>query len=143
MKPGQEIDVGIGHGKTLIIRYIGISERHDDGSRRAFFELNGEPHSMRVAERNDAKQALRNPKAELDNPHHIGAPVAGKVASISASTGGSVRRGQILATLEAMKMEVTLRASLDAVVDKIHIRLGTLVDAGDLMMSMRSESASQ
>ena len=48
MKKGEEITVDIEPGKTLIIKYLTISDPHEDGTRTVFFELNGQPRSVTV-----------------------------------------------------------------------------------------------
>src|SRR5262249_22618688 len=51
MQPGEEMSVDLERGKTLIVRYVAISETHEDGTRTVFFELNGQPRSVRVRDR--------------------------------------------------------------------------------------------
>jgi pyruvate carboxylase len=48
MESGQEISVDLERGKTLIVRYVTSSDPHEDGTRTVFFELNGQPRSVRV-----------------------------------------------------------------------------------------------
>ena len=57
MEPGQEISVDLERGKTLIVRYLAMSEPHEDGTRTVFFELNGQPRSVRVPDRSQVAQA--------------------------------------------------------------------------------------
>jgi biotin carboxyl carrier protein len=58
----------------------------------------------------------------------IKAPMPGKVIKISVSESEEVRKNQTLVVVEAMKMENEIKASLDAVVKKIHAAPGDLVD---------------
>ena len=51
MEPGQEISVDLEPGKTLIVQLAAVSDLHDDGTRTVFFELNGQPRSVRVEDR--------------------------------------------------------------------------------------------
>ncbi len=48
MEPGDEVCVDIERGKTLIVRFVAMSEVRDDGTRQVFFELNGQPRSIVV-----------------------------------------------------------------------------------------------
>ena len=57
MEPGQEISVDLERGKTLIVRYVATSEPHEDGTRTVFFELNGQPRSVRVAGSQPGREA--------------------------------------------------------------------------------------
>ena len=58
MSPGEEVTIEGDPGKTLILRYLAVSEPHADGTRTAFFELNGAPRSVSIADR--ALQARSN-----------------------------------------------------------------------------------
>src|SRR3979411_2153137 len=67
MEPGQEISVDIERGKTLIVRYVATSEAHEDGTRTVFFELNGQPRPIRVADRSQAATRPPPRKPEAGN----------------------------------------------------------------------------
>jgi len=102
-----------------------------------FFELNGQPRSVRVA---DAAQAATRPpprKIEPGNPRHVGAPMPGVVVAVSAAPGRKVTRGEVLLTLEAMKMETAVRAEGDGEVSEVYARAGQAVDAKDLLVVLR------
>ena len=134
MDPGQEISVDLERGKTLIVRFIAASETHEDGTRTVFFELNGQPREVRVADRSQVAKHPPQRKIEPGNPKHVGAPMPGTVATISALVGRKVARGDVLATLEAMKMETAVRAELDGEVAEVLARPGQQVDAKDLLV---------
>ena len=58
----------------------------------------------------------------------------GTIATISARVGRKVARGDILATLEAMKMETAVRAESDGKVTEVLVKPGQQVDAKDLLI---------
>jgi acetyl/propionyl-CoA carboxylase alpha subunit len=64
------------------------------------------------------------------------APMPGRIASLPAAPGASVERGQILATLEAMKMEHALVAPFDAVVAEVRCAVGDQVTEGVLLVRL-------
>jgi pyruvate carboxylase len=134
MEPGQEISVSLERGKTLIVSYLAMSEVHEDGTRTVFFELNGQPRSVRVPDRSQVAKRPPQRKAEPGNALHLGAPMPGTIATISATIGRKVARGDILATLEAMKMETAVRAESDGQVAEILAAPGQQVDAKDLLI---------
>jgi pyruvate carboxylase len=137
MEPGQEITIDLERGKTLIVRYIAMSEPHEDGTRTVFFELNGQPRSVRV---NDRSQVAKRPpprKIEPGNPHHVGAPMPGVVATVTVAAGARVSRGETLLTLEAMKMQTLVRAEVAGEVAEVLARPGQTVDAKDLLVVLR------
>ena len=135
MEPGDEVTVDIERGKTLIVRFIAISEAHEDGTRTVFFELNGQPRSVKVPDRSQV--ALKPPrrKADVGSANHVGAPMPGTVATIAVAQGGRVARGDVLLTIEAMKMETTVRADRDGTVAEVVTKPGEAVDAKDLLVA--------
>lgn len=134
MEAGQEISVDIERGKTLIVRYVATSEVHEDGTRTVFFELNGLPRSVRVQDRSQVAKRAPQRKAEVGNVNQVGAPMPGTIATVAVTVGRKVARGDVLATLEAMKMETAVRAETDGEVAEVLARPGQQVDAKDLLV---------
>jgi pyruvate carboxylase len=137
MEPGQEITIDLERGKTLIVRYVAMSEPHEDGTRTVFFELNGQPRSVRVDDRSRVAKRPPPRKIEPGNPRHVGAPMPGVVATVTTTPGARVSRGTILLTLEAMKMQTAVRAEVAGEVAEVLTRPGQAVDAKDLLVVLR------
>ncbi|MBC7156513.1 MAG: pyruvate carboxylase, partial [Rhodobacteraceae bacterium] len=137
MEPGEEISAEIAPGKTLEIRLQAVGETHEDGGVRVFFELNGQPRVIRVPDRSSAAAAAARPKAEGGNPAHIGAPMPGEVAAVAVQPGAKVHAGDLLLTIEAMKMETGLHADRDATVSAVHVAPGAQIDAKDLLVELQ------
>ncbi|WP_370310930.1 pyruvate carboxylase [Salipiger bermudensis] len=136
MEPSEEITAEIDPGKTLEIRLQAVGGTQDDGEVRVFFELNGQPRTIRVPDRKAKAAGGAKPKAEVGNPHHIGAPMPGVVASVSVQAGAQVKEGDLLLTIEAMKMETGLHAERDATVKAVHVQPGGQIDAKDLLIEL-------
>jgi pyruvate carboxylase len=136
---GVEYEVEIEPGKTLILKLIAIGEPHDDGTRTVFFELNGQPREVVVADRSLASTVQAAPKADPSDPFQIGSPLPGLVVGIAVNVGDPVRKGQKLLSLEAMKMETTLYAERPARVAEITTAVGRQVEAGDLLLRLQPE----
>ncbi|NNK68572.1 MAG: pyruvate carboxylase, partial [Rhodobacteraceae bacterium] len=136
MKPGEEISVEIDPGVTLEIRCQAVAETNAEGEAKVFFELNGQPRVIRVPDRSSGAVAAARPKAEAGNADHIGAPMPGVVASVGAMAGAAVKAGDLLLTIEAMKMETGLHAERDAVVKAVHVQPGAQIDAKDLLVEL-------
>ncbi|HSN73409.1 MAG TPA: pyruvate carboxylase [Steroidobacteraceae bacterium] len=134
MEPGQEVTFEIERGKTLIVRFITVSELHEDGTRTAFFELNGQPRAVKIPDRSHVATQVERRKADAANPGHVPAPMPGTVATVCVSDGDAVERGDVLVTIEAMKMETAVRADRDGHVVEVLARTGDLVDAKDLLV---------
>jgi pyruvate carboxylase len=134
MQPGEEVTVDIERGKTLIVRYVTSGEPNEDGTRTVYFELNGEPRPVRVPDRKQVAQRPPQRKVEPGNPKHLGAPMPGTVATVTTAVGRKVARGEVLITLEAMKMETAVRAEMDGEVAEVVAKPGAQVDAKDLLV---------
>jgi pyruvate carboxylase len=134
LEPGQEVAADIERGKTLIVRFVALSEADEDGKRKVFFELNGQPRSVRIPDRSKVITKLARPKAESGNTNHVGAPMPGTIGGVRVTAGAKVARGDILLVIEAMKMETSLRAERDATVTEVLTRPGDSVDAKDLLL---------
>ena len=134
MEPGQEITAEIDPGKILEIRLQAIGETDEKGEVKVFFELNGQPRSIRVPNRKVAGSAAARPKADPANESHVGAPMPGVVASVAVSAGQAVKQGDMLLTIEAMKMETGIHADRDGTIKALHVAAGQQIDAKDLMV---------
>ena len=72
---------------------------------------------------------------------HLAAPMPGKVVRVLATEGERVKRGAPLLVLEAMKMEHTIAAPADGIVERIAFAVGDLVEEGVELVSFRAEGA--
>ncbi|GAB5468933.1 MAG: pyruvate carboxylase [Rhodospirillales bacterium] len=135
MEPGEEVAVDLEPGKTLIVRCQAIGESDEEGMVKLFFELNGQPRIVRIANRKATATTRKPPKAEAGNPSHVAAPMPGLVASVAVAEGRAVKSGDLLLTIEAMKMETAVHAERDGVVQAVVAPVGTQVDAKDLLIA--------
>jgi pyruvate carboxylase len=133
MQENEEVEVEIERGKTLFIRYLATSEPDEHGQRRVFFELNGQPRSVYVADRAMAASASKRVKADEGNDKHVGAPMPGVVVTVNVSSGGAVKQGDPMFTIEAMKMETVLRAERDGRISEVNVEPGAQVHGRELL----------
>ena len=134
MQPGEEITAEIDPGKTLEIRLQAVGETTDDGEVKVFFELNGQPRVIRVPNRLAKAQTRARPKAADGNAAHVGAPMPGAIASVAVLAGQKVNAGDLLLTIEAMKMETGIHAERAGVVQAVHVQAGSQIEAKDLLV---------
>ncbi|MEC7762324.1 MAG: pyruvate carboxylase [Pseudomonadota bacterium] len=134
MEPGDEIEAEIDPGKTLVIRMSAVGDTNEEGEAKVFFELNGQPRTIRVADRSSKATHAARPKADAANPLHLGAPMPGVVASVAVQAGAKVKQGDLLLTIEAMKMETGIHAEKAATVKAVHVTPGAQIDAKDLLV---------
>ena len=133
MREREEIAVEIDPGKTLLIRLHGTAPAEDEGVERAFFELNGQPRTMRVP-RADAVAVPARAQADPANPLHVAAPMPGMIVTAAVKAGQQVKAGDPLVSIEAMKMETQLRAERDGRIKAVHVKSGDTVGAHDLLL---------
>ncbi|BAK77029.1 pyruvate carboxylase [Pseudogulbenkiania sp. NH8B] len=131
LREGEEVSIELERGKTLVIQLLGRADT-GDGHSKLFFELNGQPRLIKVAQ--DGVQAAHShPQADPDNPHHVGAPMPGMVSTVAVKPGQAVAKGDTLLTLEAMKMEVAVKAERDGVIREVLVSSGKRIDNKDLL----------
>ena len=136
MTPGEEITAEIDPGKTLEIRLQAVGETTDDGEVKVFFELNGQPRVIRVPNRAIKAKTAAKPKAAEGNPNHIGAPMPGAIASVVVTVGQKVKAGDMLLTIEAMKMETGIHADREGTIKALYVQAGSQIDAKDLLVEL-------
>lgn len=136
LKSGEEITVEIESGKSLIIKFLTISEPHPDGTRTLFFELNGQPREIAVRDRALRLTERAHPKADPGDPGQVGAPTAGVISGVAVQLNHAVERGAKLLTLEAMKMQSNIYAPFSGRIVKLLVRPGQHVEAKDLLVTI-------
>jgi len=137
MKTGDEVTLEIEPGKALVVQLTAVGETRDDGRVPLFFELNGQPRVVAVPNRAAAATLKARRKAESGNAAHIAAPMPGVVSTINVVRDQRVRTGDVLLTLEAMKMETMLHAPHDGIIADIFVAPGEPVDPKDLLVELR------
>ena len=140
LTPGEEIQVEIEEGKTLIIRLVAVGAPDKDGRRTVRYELNGMARDTFIVDKGVAPKAKARPKADLADITQVAAPIPGLVATLTASVGAKVSKGDRLLMMEAMKMQTTVYAPCDGVVAELHVALGDTVEAKDLLVRLRPAS---
>ena len=136
LKPGEEVTVDIEEGKTLFIKLINIGAADKDGRRIISFELNGMPREATALDSSVKTTTKVRLKANPANPLEVAAPIPGMITSVGPGNGARVAKGDKLLTLEAMKMQTTLYAPADGVIDEVLAGVGDAVDGGDLLVRL-------
>ncbi len=136
LKSGEEITVEIASGKSLIIKFLTISEPHPDGTRTLFFELNGQPREVNVRDQVLRVTERAHPKADPADAGQVAAPTAGVIGIIAVKANQTIERGAKLLTLEAMKMQSNIYAPISGRVTKLLVTSGQHVEAKDLLVAI-------
>jgi len=133
---GQEIQVTIEKGKTLIIKLKAISEPKSDGTRVVYFELNGQSREIVIKDENIKSTVVHKEKVDPHNEEHIGASMPGTVIKIVVENGSKVKKGDHLMVTEAMKMETTIQAPFDGTIRRINVAPSEAIQTGDLLIEI-------
>ncbi|WP_111891532.1 pyruvate carboxylase [Acinetobacter sp. MB5] len=134
----QNISVELEPGKTLEIKLLGRSEAKE-GLIDLFVELNGQLRLVQVpvkAQHAQGEQQQQHPQVDPNNPAHVGASMPGMISSIPVKVGQSVVKGDTLFTIEAMKMELAVKADRDGVVQEIFSQPNKPVKNLDLVLML-------
>ena len=73
-------------------------------------------------------------KAVPGDAKQVGAPMPGVISTLAVKEGQHVTAGDVLCSIEAMKMETALHAEVDGVVAELLIKPGDQIDAKDLLV---------
>ena len=131
---GDELFADLERGKTLVIQNQAITSADEKGMVTVFFELNGAPRSIKVPDRAHGAGAGVNQKVDPTNANQVGAPMPGVISTVGVSAGLQVSVGDVLVSIEAMKMETALHADRDGVIKEVHVKAGDQIDAKDLLV---------
>ncbi|GAJ38778.1 pyruvate carboxylase [Saccharococcus caldoxylosilyticus] len=136
MRLGEEIEVEIEKGKTLIVKLVSIGQPQADGTRVVYFELNGQPREVIIRDESIKSAVVERIKADRANPNHIAATMPGTVVKVLVEKGEKVNKGDHLMITEAMKMETTVQAPFSGIVKDIYVKNGDAIQAGDLLIEL-------
>jgi pyruvate carboxylase len=141
MQVGDETTFAIEKGKALVVRLQAVGETDEEGQVRVFFELNGQPRVVKVPNRAATAKLPARAKADDGNDAHVAAPMPGAITTVSVKAGQPIKAGDVLLTMEAMKMETALHALRDGVIKQILVSPGQSVDAKDLLVVLDAAAA--
>ena len=130
---GEEHEVEIAEGKTLILGVQAISDPDERGFRTVMATINGQLRPISIRDKGVSSDVAAAEKADPAKPGQVAAPFQG-VVSIAVEEGAQVKAGDTVATIEAMKMEASITAPIDGVVERIAIAGPQAVEGGDLVL---------
>ena len=137
MAVGETTKINIEDGKTLVIKYIGLGDVDEEGNRWVQFELNGMPREVAVPDPKASADVKKVPMADPEDKSQVGASIPGMVSKVNVKVGDKVEENQVLAVVEAMKMETSMVARMAGTVESVLIREGSNVKAGELMITIK------
>jgi pyruvate carboxylase len=137
MALGETNQISIEDGKTLVVKYLGLGDLNEDGTRNVQFELNGMRREIAVDDPSAEAQVSVTPMADPADKSQVGSSIPGMISKLAVKTGDTVKKNQVLAVIEAMKMETSVVARMDGVVERILVSEGSAVKAGELLITIK------
>lgn len=140
LQPGEEIAIGIEEGKTLIIKLLHVGDPDDKGERTITFELNGRPRETSILDKSVKSESKSRVLADPADNTQVGAPIPGMITAMSVSVGSSVKKGEKLLTLEAMKMQTTVYSPINGIVEEVPVKVGDSVESKELVVRLKEKN---
>ena len=137
MALGETTRINIAEGKTLVIKYLGLGTLNDDGTRNVQFELNSQRREVAVPDKHANVQVRNVVMADPEDKSQSGASIPGLVSKINVKPGDQVTENQVIAVIEAMKMETSVVARMAGTIDQVLIKEGQDVKAGELLITIK------
>jgi pyruvate carboxylase len=133
LRQGQEHVIDIEKGVSLYIGLEAIGDADDKGMRTVMTVINGQMRPVFARDRGIAVDSTAAEKADTTVAGQVAAPFSG-VVTLQVAEGDTVAVGQSVASIEAMKMEAAITASVAGIVRRLAIPRTQQVDAGDLLV---------
>ena len=137
LTPGETTEIEIEPGKTVIVKYIGLGDLNDDGTRTVIYELNGAQRQVTVKDMNAVSMVKEIIMADENDPGQVSSSLPGAVSSVLVEVGHEVEENQTVLMIEAMKMETNIVAPKAGIVEKICVQPGDTVKAGELLLVIK------
>ncbi|KAI9724462.1 MAG: hypothetical protein M1812_000530 [Candelaria pacifica] len=131
---GEEFHVELEKGKALILKLLAVGPLSEQtGQREVFYEMNGEVRQVVVDDDKAAVDNTSRPKADTSDSSQVGAPMSGVVVEVRVQDGHEVKKGDPVAILSAMKMEMVISAAHGGQVASLQVKDGDSLDSGDMV----------
>ncbi|MFP7833499.1 pyruvate carboxylase [Marisediminicola sp. LYQ134] len=135
LRQGQEHVVQISRGVSLFVGLEAIGDADEKGMRTVMTTLNGQLRPVFVRDRSIRVESKAAEKADPSKAGHVAAPFSG-VVTLGVAEGDTVTTGQSVASIEAMKMEAAITATISGVVKRVAVPSTQQVDGGDLLVEI-------
>lgn len=142
LREGETCDIEIEEGTILIVKLIKIGKLDKQGNRSIEFEVNGNRREIKVKDMDKASsksQISLKAMADPSNIREIGANIPGMIIKVLVDDGDTVEENQIVAVIEAMKMETNIFAPVTGKVESVFVKQGDRVESGELLIKLQEE----
>jgi 3-methylcrotonyl-CoA carboxylase alpha subunit len=104
-----------------------------EGEKEKFVFLDGDVFKVKPVELTGRKKTNKKEEGDLSSP------ISGKVVTIKVKNGESVKKGDVLMVIEAMKMEYLIRAPFDGKVQKINFKEKDQIEIGQNTLELKKK----
>lgn len=138
MYEGEVCEVEIASGKKLIVKLLEIGKVNNVGEVKLIFDVNGNRREIYIKDKGSKFDTVvaQSIMADPDNRYEVGSSIPGKVVKVLVKQGDSVKENQVVAIVEAMKMETSVVVLADGVVSEVFAKEGMQVKSGELLMKI-------
>ncbi|GAA4285572.1 pyruvate carboxylase [Brevibacterium daeguense] len=132
LREGEEHAIEIEKGKELLVGLQAVGPADERGMRTVMCTLNGQLRPVSVRDRSVDVDVINAERADQANPGHVACPFAG-VVTMQVKAGDQVKVGDTVATIEAMKMEAAITATIEGTISRVAIGAVQQLEGGDLV----------
>lgn len=127
------------HGETYDIHVTGVSPS-SDSERRFYMTVDGEPEEITLessgaAEASSETKPGRRPRATA--PGHVTATMPGNVVEVLVEEGQSVKAGDPVLVIEAMKMETEIKAPVSGKIASVLVKKGDRITPAEMLVDIQ------
>jgi len=138
LREGETSEIQIGEGKILIVKLLTVGNLDSEGVRKVIFEINGNRREVQIKDKSvkETSSGGSIKFADEDDDCEIGSSIPGTVSKILVKEGEEVKENQVIAVIEAMKMETNISSKNAGVIDKLFVKEGDSVQSNELIATM-------
>ena len=132
----ETAEIPIDTGKNLIVTLVEIGKLDKEGYRNLTFDINGNRRTIKIEDKNVTSLSIKKDSIDYADPEdekQIGSSIPGKVVNINVKQGQSVKAGETIMIIEAMKMESNIVANSDGTIHEILVKVDDIVKSGELI----------
>lgn len=140
LSEGETCEVKVAEGKIFVIKLVEIRGIDNEGCRELIFEVDGNRRNIRIKDKMAGATMFTGNStvyADADDPTEIGANIPGTILKILVKEGDPVEEKQPIAVIEAMKMETNILSPIKGIAEKIFVKEGQQVRAGELVTKIK------
>jgi biotin carboxyl carrier protein len=106
-----------------------------EGEKQKYIFVEGHVFKVKPVELTGMKKTKKKVEGDLNSP------ISGKIVNVKVKNGDSVKKGDVLMVIEAMKMEYLIRAPFDGKVEKVNFKEKEQIEIGQNTVELKKREA--